>query len=104
MTMNSPPTTPIVDPDIREELLKQLDKEIMATQQRHDETQIKLHERRQATQFQPDQFDDAVQDSTFFMIHDYSFNLTGISLPQPPKWKQADYLYKDFKKFQRSCT
>ena len=36
--------------------------------------------------------------------HDYSFNLTGIVPPQPPKWKQVDHLYKDFKKFKRSCT
>ena len=36
--------------------------------------------------------------------HDYSFNLTGIVPPQPPKWKQVDHLYEDFKKFKRSCT
>ena len=24
--------------------------------------------------------------------------------PQPPKWKQVDHLYEDFKKFKRSCT
>ena len=33
--------------------------------------------------------------------HDYSFNLTGIVPPQPPKWKQVDHLYEDFKKFKR---
>ena len=36
--------------------------------------------------------------------HDYSFNLTSIVPPQPPKWKQVDHLYEDFKKFKRSCT
>ena len=36
--------------------------------------------------------------------HEYSFNLTGIVPPQPPKWKQVDHLYEDFKKFKRSCT
>ena len=36
--------------------------------------------------------------------HDYPFNLTGIVPPQPPKWKQVDHLYEDFKKFKRSCT
>ena len=35
---------------------------------------------------------------------DYSFNLTSIVPPQPPKWKQVDHLYEDFKKFKRSCT
>ena len=35
---------------------------------------------------------------------DYLFNLTGISLPQPPRWRQAEHLYDEFKKFQRSCT
>ena len=39
-----------------------------------------------------------------FVQHDYSFNLTGIVLPQPPKWKQVNHLYEDFKKFRRSCT
>ena len=34
-------------------------------------------------------------------VHDYSFNLTGIVPPQPPKWKQVDHLYEDFKKFRR---
>ena len=37
-------------------------------------------------------------------IQDYSFNLTGIVPPQIPKWKQADHLYEDFKKFRWSCT
>lgn len=36
--------------------------------------------------------------------YDYSFNLTGIVPPQPPKWKQVDHLYEDFKKFKCSCT
>ena len=36
--------------------------------------------------------------------HDYSFNLTGIVPLQPPKWKQVDHLYEDFKKFKRSCN
>ena len=36
--------------------------------------------------------------------HDYSFNLNGIVPPQPPKWRQVDHLYEDFKKFKRSCT
>ena len=35
---------------------------------------------------------------------DYSFNLTGITPPQPPKWKQVDHLYEDFKKFKCSWT
>ena len=35
---------------------------------------------------------------------DYSFNLTGIALPQPPRWRQAEHLYDEFKKFRRSCT
>ena len=35
---------------------------------------------------------------------DYSFNLTWITPPQPPKWKQVDHLYEDFKKFKHSCT
>ena len=40
----------------------------------------------------------------FHHQQDYSFNLTGIVLPQPPKWKQVDHLYEDFKKFKWSCT
>ena len=35
---------------------------------------------------------------------DYFFNLISIVSPQSPKWKQVDHLYKDFKKFRRSCT
>ena len=30
--------------------------------------------------------------------------MTGIVPPQPPKWKQVDHLYEDFKTFRRSCT
>ena len=37
-------------------------------------------------------------------VQDYSFNLTGMAPPQPPKWKQVDHSYEDFKKFRRSCT
>ena len=33
--------------------------------------------------------------------HDYSFNLTSIVPPQPPKWKQGDHLYEDFLKVQK---
>ena len=84
-----------------------LDDEINATQQRHDEVQKAIRERRRATQFRPEQFEDAtLQDNTISIgrDRDYSFNLTGITPPQPPKWKQVDQLYKDFKKFKRSCT
>ena len=42
---HSPPTTPTFDPDMREELLRWLDEEIMAIQHRHDETQRRLKER-----------------------------------------------------------
>ena len=118
MATYSPPTTPQIDPDMREDLLRCLDQEIQATQTRHDEVQRRLqHERRQATIHDPmSQFDDAdldldvndelnnqrvIQQS---VQHDYSFNLTGIVQPQPPKWKQVDHLYEDFKKFRRSCT
>ena len=47
MAAYSPPTTPQIDPDIREDLLRHLDQEIQATQTRHDEVQRRLqHERR----------------------------------------------------------
>ena len=47
MATYSPPTTPQIDMDIREDLLRHLDQEIQATQTRHDEAQRKLqHERR----------------------------------------------------------
>ena len=39
MATYSPPTTPTLDPDRREDLLQRLDQEIMATQQCHDEVQ-----------------------------------------------------------------
>ena len=107
--MYSPPTTPQIDPDIREGLLRCLDQEIQATQVRHDEAQRRLqHERRHATTHEPfdEQFKNAEQANPRVIQQfqqDYSFNLTGIP-PQPPKWKQVDHLYKDFKKFKRSCT
>ena len=72
--------------------------EINATQQKHDDVQKAIRERRWATQFRPEQFEDVtLQEST---TRDYSFNLTGITPPQPPKWKQVDRLYEDFKKFK----
>ena len=53
------------------------------------------------------QFENAVENAeqvspnvTQQFQHDYSFNLTGIVPPQPPKWKQVDHLYEDFKKFK----
>ena len=86
-----PPTTPQIDPDIREDLLRCLDQEIQATQTRHDEVQRRLqHERRWATIHSPmSQFEDAgVNDELVnqrviqqFVQHDYSFNLTGIVPP-----------------------
>ena len=86
----------------------------MATQSKHDEAQRQLRERRKATSYQPDQFENALHDDGTpspsnavpgaSHLHDYSFNLTGIVPPQPPKWKQVNHLYEDFKKFQRSCT
>ena len=51
MAAYSPPATPTMDPDIREDLLKCLEDEINATQQRHDEVQKAIRERRRATQF-----------------------------------------------------
>ena len=101
MAACSPPITPTMDPDIREELLKWLDEEIMATQQRHDKVQKTIREWRQATQFKPEEFEEAtLQDNTVSLgrdqTWDYSFNLTGITLPQPPKWKQVNHLYEDF--------
>ena len=44
MAAYSPPITATMDPDIREDLLKWLDEEIKATQQRHDEVQKTIHE------------------------------------------------------------
>ena len=107
---HSLPTTPQIDPDIREDLLRCLDQEIQATQTKHDEAQRRLqHERRWATKHDPlDQFENAEELGTQavnqHIQHDYSFNMTGIVPPQPPKWKQVDHLYEDFKKFSRSCT
>ena len=107
--MYSPPTTPQIDPDIREDLLRHLDQEIQATQVRHDEAQRRLqHERRCATTHEPlsfpEQFENTEEKANPKVIqhvqHDYSFNLTGIVPSQPPKWKQVDHLYKDFKKFK----
>ena len=109
--MYSPPTTPQIDPDIREDLLRHLDQEIQATQVRHDEAQRRLQcERRHDTTHEPfgEQFENAEKQANPRVIQqfqqDYSFNLTGIVPPQPPKWKQVDHLYEDFKKFKRSCT
>ena len=113
MAMYSPPTTPQLNPDIREELLHQLDQEIQATQVRHDEAKKRLqheqHERRHATTHEPlvlnqGQFENVDNNTQNSRVHDYSFNLTGIVPPQPPKWKQVDHLYEDFKKFRRSCN
>ena len=54
MATYSPPTTPQIDPDIREDLLRCLDQEIQATQVRHDEAQRRLRcERRHATTHDP---------------------------------------------------
>ena len=110
MATYSPPTTPQIDIDIREDLLRHLDQEIQATQTKHDEAQRRLqHERRQATIHDPmSQFENAEEQVnpsvTQQFQHDYSFNLTSIVPPQSPKWKLVDNLYKDFKKFKRSCT
>ena len=95
-----------------------MDQEIQATQVRHDEARRRLqceqHERRRATTHEPLEQDQGqfenVEENTHAQSpkvqfqHDYSFNLTGIVPPQPPKWKQVDHLYEDFKKFKRSCT
>ena len=62
MATYSPPTTPTLDPDIREDLLQRLDQEIMATQQCHDEVQRKLKQRRQATSYLPEEFENALHD------------------------------------------
>ena len=91
--MYCPPTTPQLNPDVREDLLQCLDQEIQAAQTRHDEVQRKLHrERRQAIIHDPaSQFENAGEQIspsvTQQFQHDYSFNLTGIVPPQPPKWK-----------------
>ena len=42
MATYSPPTTPQMDMDIREDLLRCLDQEIQATQTGHDEAQKRL--------------------------------------------------------------
>ena len=112
--MYSPPMTPQLNPDICEDLLHWLDQEIQATQIRHDEARRRLQcERRHATTHElleeqdQGQFDNAegnAQSPRVQFQHDYSFNLTDIVPPQPPKWKQVDHLYGDFKKFKRSCT
>ena len=88
MATYSPPATPTMDPDIREDLLKCLDDEINATQQRHDEVQKAIRERRRATQFRPEQFEDAtLQDNTISIgrDRDYSFNLTGYNTTSATK-------------------
>ena len=116
MAMYSPPTTPQLNPDVHEDLLHRFDQGIQATQIRHDEARRRLqHERRHATIHEPleeqdqGQFDNADEYAQSPRViqwfqHDYSFNLTGIVPPQPPKWKQVNHLYEDFKKFKRSCT
>ena len=95
-----------------------MDQEIQATQVRHDEARRRLQceqcERRRATTHEPLEQDQGqfenVEENTHAQSpkvqfqHDYSFNLTGIVPPQPPKWKQVNHLYEDFKKFKRSCT
>ena len=50
------------NPDIREDLLQRLDQEIMATQQRHNEVQRNLKQRRQATSYSPEEFENALHD------------------------------------------
>ena len=65
----------------------------MATQNKHDEAQRRLRERRKAISYQSDQFENALhEDGTpsnaipgVSHIHDYLFNLNGIMPPQPPK-------------------
>ena len=109
MATYSPPTTPQLDTDVCEDLLRHLNEQIQATQQRHVDAQRQLQkERRQAIIHQPGQFENAEEQTNTGVIQhiqqDYSFNLTGISPPQPPKWRQVDHLYEDFKKFRRSCT
>ena len=111
MAAYSPPTTPQPGEDICEDLLRHLDEQIQATQQQHNEAKKKLQkERRCATIHQPmglNQLENTVNEVPGF-VHtvqqDYSFNLTGITPPQPPKWKQVDHLYEDFKKFKCSWT
>ena len=56
--------TPTLDVGIREDLLKCLDEEIMATQHRYDEAQRKLKERRWATSYQPSQFENSTTDGS----------------------------------------
>ena len=103
MAMYSSPMTPQLNPDVHEDLLQCLDQEIQAMQQRHLEAQRQLHkERRHATIHQPqmaeiemEQFENAGETNPRVIQqfqHDYSFNLTGIVLPQPPKCKQVDHL------------
>ena len=102
MAAYSPPTTPQIDPDIREDLLRHLDQEIQATEVRHDEAQRTTHDPFDEQFENAEEMDN--QGVNQHIQHDYSFNLTGIIPPQPPKWKQVDHLYEDFKKFKRSCT
>ena len=108
MAAYRPIVTPTFNIDICEDVLKCLDEQIMATQHRHDEAQKRLQkERRWTTLHQPGQFNNAEEPRNTPMMHpvqqlqDYSFNLTGIVPPQPPKWKQVDHLYEDFKKFKQ---
>ena len=113
MAMYSPPVTPQLNPDVCEDLLQWLDQEIQATQIRHDEARRRLQcKRRHAAIHEPleeqdqGQFDNADENAQSPRViqqfqHDYSFNLTDIVPPQPPKWKQVDHLYEDFKKFKR---
>ena len=90
-----------------------MDQEIQATQTKQDEMQKRLQcDRRRATIHSPmSQFDGADPDVNDKLVnqtviqqsvqHDYLFNLTGIVPPQPPKWKQVNHLYEDFKEVQK---
>ena len=54
MAMYSPPMTPQLNPDVREDLLHWLDQEIQATQIRHDEARRRVQcERRRTTIHEP---------------------------------------------------
>ena len=90
-----------------------MDQEIKATQVRHDEARRRIQheqcERRHATTHEPleeqeqGQFENVDTHAQSPKViqqfqHDYSFNLTGIVPPQPPKWKQVNHPYEDFKK------
>ena len=114
--MCGPPAAPQLGPDVRGDLLHQLDQEIQATRVGHDGARGRLQheqcERGCAATHEPleeqdqGQFDSAkgnAQSPKIQFQHDCSFGLTGIVPPQPLGWKQVDHLYEDFRKFKRSC-